>query len=72
MKKEFDSEPIYYKRFLKTKIKSYGDEATDFYDNEIPKVGSNYTCLAVISKLNYRLWPTIIALISILDVCESP
>ena len=25
-----------------------GYEATDFYDEEVPKVGSNYTCLAVI------------------------
>ena len=48
MKKEFDSKPIYYKKFLKTKIKYYGDEATYFYDKEIPKVESSYTCLAVI------------------------
>ena len=34
---------------LKTKIKSIGDEVTDFYDKEIPKVRSNHTCLAVIS-----------------------
>ena len=25
-----------------------GDEATDFHDEEIPKVGSNYTCLTAI------------------------
>ena len=37
------------KKFLKTKIKSYGDKATDFHDKEIPMVGSNHTCLAVIS-----------------------
>ena len=37
------------KKNLKTKIKSYGDKATDFHDKEIPKVGSNHTCLAVIS-----------------------
>ena len=37
------------KKFLKTKIKSYGDEVTHFYDKEIPKVGCNHTCLAVIS-----------------------
>ena len=30
-------------------IKSHGDEVTDFYDKEIPKVDSNHTCLAVIS-----------------------
>ena len=35
-------------KFLKTKIKSYGGEYRDFYNKGIPKVGSNYTCLAVI------------------------
>ena len=38
VKKEFDCKPVYNKTFLKTKIKSSGDEATDFYDKEIPKV----------------------------------
>ena len=47
IKKEFDSEPGYNKKFLKTKIKSYGDETTNFLDKEIPKAGSNCTCLAV-------------------------
>ena len=37
------------KKNLKTKIKSHGDEVTDFYDKEIPKVDSDHTCLAVIS-----------------------
>ena len=49
IKKEFDSEPAYNQIFLKTKIKSYGNDVTDFYDKEIPKVNSNHTCLAVIS-----------------------
>ena len=35
IKKEFDSEPVYNKKILKTKIKSYGDKATDFHDKEI-------------------------------------
>ena len=47
MKKELDYEPTYNKKFLKTKMISYGDEATDFYDKEIPILGSNYTFLAV-------------------------
>ena len=34
---------------MKTKIKSHGDEVTDFYDKRIPKVDSNHTCLAVIT-----------------------
>ena len=40
--------PIYNKKFLKTKITSYSHEATGFHDNEISKVGSNYTCLGAI------------------------
>ena len=47
IKKEVDCKPIYNKKFLKTKITSYSDEATDFDDEEMPKVGSNYICLAV-------------------------
>ena len=34
IKKEFDSEPIYNKKFLKTEIKSHGDEVTNFYDKK--------------------------------------
>ena len=53
IKKEFDSEFIYKKNFLKTKIKYHGDDATDFYDKETPKVDSkvesNQTCLVVIN-----------------------
>ena len=38
------------KKFLETEIKSDVDEATDFYDKEIPNVGiSNNTSLAVIN-----------------------
>ena len=35
IKKEFYREPVYNK-FLKTKIKFYGDEVTDFHVKEIP------------------------------------
>ena len=34
---------------MKTIIKCYGDEVTDFYDKEISKVDSNHTCLGAIS-----------------------
>ena len=34
---------------MKTKIKSYEDETTDFHGKEIAKAGSNHTCLAVIT-----------------------
>ena len=35
IKKEFDSEPVYDKNYLKTKIKSHGNEVTDFYDKKL-------------------------------------
>ena len=49
IKKEFDIEPMYNKTYLKTKIKSHGNEVTDFYDKKIPNTDSNQTCLAVIT-----------------------
>ena len=48
IKIEFDSEPVYNKAFVKTKIKFYDDAVTDYYDKEILKVDSNHNCLAVI------------------------
>ena len=49
IKKEFDSELVCKKRFLKTKIKSHCDEFRDFYSKEIFILDSNHTCLAVTS-----------------------
>ena len=49
IKKEFDSKPVYNKNYLKTKIKSHGDEVTGFYHRNIPNLDSNHTCLVVIS-----------------------
>ena len=49
IKKYFDGEPVYNKIFLRTKRKSHGDEVADFFDEEISKVDSSHTCLAVIS-----------------------
>ena len=33
---------LYNKIFLKTKIISYSDKATDFHDKEMPKAGLNH------------------------------
>ena len=49
IKKQFDSEPVYKKNLLKIKVKSHGDQVTDFYGKKIPKLDSNHTCLAVSS-----------------------
>ena len=35
------------KKIPKTKIKSCGSKATNFHDEEISKIDSNYTCVAV-------------------------
>ena len=35
IKEESDSEPVYNKNYLKTKIKSQGNEVTVFYDKKI-------------------------------------
>ena len=44
IKNEFDREPIYIynETFLKPKIKFNSDGAADFYNKELPKVGSEY------------------------------
>ena len=33
---------------MKTKIKSYSDEATGFHNKEIPKADFDYTCLSAV------------------------
>ena len=48
-KKEFDSDPVYNKNYLKTKMKLHDDAVIDFYDKKIPKSDSDHICLAVIS-----------------------
>ena len=38
LKKEFDSKPIYYEKYLKSKRKSYnGKINTNFHNNKTPK-----------------------------------
>ena len=47
--KEFDSEPVYNEKYLKTKIKSYkGKININFYNKKIPKECSHCNCLSVI------------------------
>ena len=44
----FDSESIYgdYDKYVKTKIKSYGDKVkTNFQGDKIPKENASYKCL---------------------------
>ena len=36
------------KKYSKTKIKFHGNEVRDLHYKEIPKMGSNHTCLGVI------------------------
>ena len=39
--------PAKKKKIPKTKIKSCGSKATNFHDEELSKIGSNYICVAV-------------------------
>ena len=46
IKKGFDNESVYNKKYLKTKIKSYeGKINTNFHNDKIPKEDSHCTCL---------------------------
>ena len=60
IEKEFNSEPVYNKEFLKTKIKSHSYEVTDFFDEKVSKVGFNHTCLAVVNLILHSRKMTII------------
>ena len=44
LKKNFIANPSINENFLKTKIESYGDEATGFHFRKIPEAGSIYIC----------------------------
>ena len=48
MKKEFNSKPIYNKKYLKTKIKSYQGKITNFSNDKMLKEGSQYISISVI------------------------
>ena len=49
IKREFHSEPVYNEKYLKAKTKSYnGKINTNFYNNKIPKEGSQFICLSLI------------------------
>ena len=49
LKKEFAKEPVYNEKCLKAKIKSYNWKIkTNFYNNKIPKEGSQFICLSII------------------------
>ena len=49
IKKEFESEPAYNKKYLKTEIKSYqGKINTNFHSDKIRKQCSQCICLSVI------------------------
>ena len=50
IRKEFDSNPVYNKKYLRAKIKPYnGKINTNFHNNELPKKGSEFISLSVIS-----------------------
>ena len=52
MQKGFDSESVYNEKYLKAKIKSYGDKInTIFGDNLMSEERSRFACLLVIDSV---------------------
>ena len=50
IKKEFDSELVYNKNYLKSKIEAHGDEVTDFCDKKVTDLDFNHTCFGAICQ----------------------
>ena len=49
LKKEFDNEPVYNEKYIKTKIKSYKPKSTPyFHNNKVPKESSERIYLSLI------------------------
>ena len=47
---KFHNEPVYDKKYLKTKVKEYdGAIKINFLDNDVPKENMHYTCIASIT-----------------------
>ena len=47
---KFNSEPVYDKIYIKTKVKEFGSVIkTNFLSNKIPKKNKDYTCIACIT-----------------------
>ena len=52
IKEEFDSKPVYNRKYLKLKLKSYnGRINTNFYNNKIPKGSSQ--CILSVSNIHW-------------------
>ena len=50
LKNKFHSEPVYDKKYLKTKVREYDSEIkAKFLGNGIPKENMHYTCIACIT-----------------------
>ena len=46
--KKFDSQPVYFEKYLKTKMKFHNKKEINFHDNGMAKEGSHCVCLSVI------------------------
>ena len=57
IRKEFDGEPVYNHKYLKTKIKSYEDKTnTYFHDNGISKVIQIDSVFKWVKTIIQRCW----------------
>ena len=52
IKREFESEPVYNGKYLKTKIKSQKEKINkNFHKNKVPKEGSNVFIILVLEQV---------------------
>ena len=62
---KFHSEPVYDKKYLKTKVREYdGVIKTNFLGNDVPKENMHYTCIACITidsvmKMDKKYFPQV-------------
>ena len=61
---EFDSQPVYEETYIKTRVKTFGNEVvTKFTNNEIPKENTHYSytaiCVDSVLKLEKENYPQV-------------
>ena len=71
LKIEFDSDPVHYAKYIKTKIKIYNDRVyTNFQYNKIPKDSEYCTCLSVIFYF-YSIFKILFLLIQMKNIIHK-
>ena len=72
IQKEFESNPIYNEKYIKTKIKFYnGKPNTTFHNNKIPKQRSKYISLSQVFKRRSERIPNVLCTFNLRPVSKK-